>query len=64
MCVFSLCVCLCSVCMQYVQRPEEGITFPRTGVTGDCELPCERGGGLDLGPLTVQLVPLTAELSL
>lgn len=34
--VFCLPVHLCTVYMQYIQRPEEGIEFSRTGVPGGC----------------------------
>jgi hypothetical protein len=28
-----VCLCLCTLCMQYLERPEDGITFPGTGAT-------------------------------
>jgi hypothetical protein len=34
MCALS--VCMCSIHMQYLQRPEEGISSSRTGVTDGC----------------------------
>ena len=33
-------VCLYHVCVWGQQRPEEGIGFPETVATDDCELPC------------------------
>ena len=37
--VFCLHVCLCTMCIQYSQRPEDGVGSPGTGVTNACELP-------------------------
>lgn len=37
--VFCLLVHMCTRYRQYPRRPEEGIRFPRTGVTTGCELP-------------------------
>lgn len=34
-----ICVCMQTICMQYLLRPEEGIRFHGTGVTGSCEPP-------------------------
>lgn len=47
---------------QCLQRPERGIGFPETNITGNCELPF---GCLDLNPglLQEQSVPLTSEPS-
>lgn len=38
-CSMCLNVYLCALCMRYPWKPEEGIRFPGTGVTDDCELP-------------------------
>ena len=38
--VFCMQVCLCCVCMQHLQNPEEGIRPHGPGVTDSCELPC------------------------
>ena len=44
----------------YVQRPEDCIRYPGTGVTDDCELPCGCQE-LNSGPVEEQQVLLTAE---
>ena len=50
MCMGTLYVCLCTMGMQYPQKPEEGIRFPGTGITEGCELLCGCWG-LNLGSL-------------
>lgn len=41
LCVFCLHLCMCSVCMQFLQRPEEGVRSPGSAVIDNCcELPC------------------------
>lgn len=35
-------ICVCTVCLQYPMRPEEGIGSPRNGVVDGCE-PCSFG---------------------
>ena len=50
-------------CVQYLQRPEEGIRSLGTGVTGGCELPCGCWE-LNPGPLEEQPVLVTTEPSL
>jgi hypothetical protein len=48
--------------MWYLQRLEEGVGFPGTGVTDHYELPCQCSA-LNLGPLEEQCVLLTTEPS-
>ena len=45
----------------YLQRPEEGIRFPGTGVTGSCELLSVLGAGNQKGTLEEDEVLLTPE---
>lgn len=55
-----------SVCMSgYLvpQRPEESVRFSGTGVTGNCQLPCDYWE-LNSGPLEEKFVLLTTETSL
>lgn len=47
-----------AMCMQCLQRPEEGIIVPGTGVTDGCEQPCE-SWELNLGLLEEQQVLLS-----
>jgi hypothetical protein len=35
---FYLYACICTMCMQYPRRPEEGVGFSGTEVTDGCEL--------------------------
>lgn len=35
----SVCLCIYTICMDYLRRPEEGVTYPGTGVTGSRESP-------------------------
>lgn len=43
----------------FIQRPEEGVKSPRTGVADGCKLPCECWG-LNPGPVGQQPMHLTA----
>jgi hypothetical protein len=45
---------LCTVCMQYLKRPEEGDRSPEAGVTDACELLC---GCWELNPGPLQVQP-------
>ena len=38
--MICLLVCVCTVCMQCLQRPDENGGSSETVVTDDCELPC------------------------
>ena len=60
---FCLHECLCTVCVQHLQWPEEGAESPRIEVTGYWELPC-RNWESNPGPLEEQPVLLTTELLL
>lgn len=40
-------VCLCTTCIQYLQRPDEGVKLPRTEVTDGCK---PSYGAWDLNP--------------
>lgn len=57
MCMYALSVCVYGyyICVWSLQRSEEGIGAPGTGVTNDCELPCECWK-LNLGPSQEQQV--------
>jgi hypothetical protein len=55
-CVFCLHVCLCTMCMQGLWRPEKGAGSCGTGVTDGCELP--------YGCWELNSVPVMAEPSL
>lgn len=37
---FCLPFCLCSMCIQCPQKPEEGVSPPRTGITGGPSSAC------------------------
>lgn len=60
--MFCLCVCLCTICTQCPQRPEEDAGFLETGVTDDGEMPCGCWGW-NLCPLGKQPVLLIIESS-
>lgn len=60
MCMF---VHLCKYMCGGPQGPEEGVGYPRKGVTGNCEPPSMSTRN-KTGPLEDQQVLLTAELSL
>ena len=64
-CVYGCfaCMCLCTMCMQYPQRPEEDIRSHGTEVKDNCQLPCGCWE-LNPGPLQEQPVLLTTEPSL
>lgn len=34
--LFTLCMCMCTICVQCPQVPEEGVRSPGAGVTNDC----------------------------
>lgn len=53
---------LCTTCIQYLQRPDEGVRLPRTGVTDGCWPSC---GSWALNPSSAeeQSTLLTNELS-
>lgn len=53
---------MCHACAWYPQRPKVGIRSPRTGVTGDCKLPCGYWES-NFGSLQEQLMLLITELS-
>lgn len=52
----SMCICILHMC-KYPWVPEKGTGFPRTGVTGGCELP-DRGAGDPLLTVEPYLQPL------
>lgn len=55
--------CLCTMCMHYLKRPEEGDGFPETRVTDSSKLPCGFWES-SKDSLEGQLVLFTAEASL
>lgn len=55
-------VCLQTICVQYLRRPEEGTIFPGVGVTGGCEQAC-RCWEFNRGLLEDEPLLLTAEPS-
>ena len=57
---FCLLIILCTMCMQYPWRSEDGAGFLATRVTGCCELLCGCWDS-DKEPLEEQPVLLTAE---
>ena len=56
-------MCLNTVCLHCLWKPEEDITFPETEITDACEPLCGCQE-LNPGPLEEQLVFLTTEPSL
>jgi hypothetical protein len=63
----NVCIFICKgvlpVCMQFLQRSEEGVTSPGTGVTDVCKPPCGCWE-LNLGPLEEQPVCLITDIPL
>lgn len=53
--VLPICACLCTMCVQYLQRSEEGLGSPEIGDTDPCQLPC-RYWELNQSPLEEQPV--------
>ena len=60
---FLKCMSFHYLCSWYHWEPKEGIAFPWTALTGDCELPC-RFWEPNEGPMAEQCVLLTATSSL
>ena len=56
-------MCLCPICIQFPQAPEEGVGSPGIGVTDGCEWPCGHWES-NTDPLGEQLVLILAESSL
>lgn len=56
-------VCVPCESNSHLQNPEKGVTFPETGMTDSCELPCGFWKS-NSGPLEEPSVFLVSELSL
>ena len=61
-CFACICICVPHSSLVPEERPEEDVGFPRTDITGGCELPCA-SWTLNPGPREEQAVLLTAEPS-
>lgn len=48
--MFYLCVWLCTMCVEFLWEPAEGIRSPGTKVTDGCELPCDAHAVLGIKP--------------